>query len=163
MKTLIIGKGEIGVSLQRVLSPFYETYIKDIEPLEVDGIEVLHICFPYSKKFIKQVEEYKKQYKPRFVIIHSTVPVGTSTKLNAFHSPVRGVHPHLERSLKTFVKFLAPKNKVLKEYFEKAGIKIELVEKSEETELLKLYCTTIYGLNIVAEKEVYAKCKELKL
>ena len=64
MKTLIIGKGEIGTSLQRVLSPFYETYIKDIEPLEVEGIEVLHICFPYSKKFIKQVEEYKKQYKP---------------------------------------------------------------------------------------------------
>jgi hypothetical protein len=161
MKTLIIGKGEIGTSLQRVLSPFYETYIRDIEPLEVEGIEVLHICFPYSKKFIKQVEEYKKQYKPRFVIIHSTVPVGTCAKLGVFHSPVRGIHPHLEQSLLTFVKYLAPFNQELTDYFEKAHIQIKQVSETKTTELLKLYCTTIYGVNIIAQKEVMKECKRI--
>jgi hypothetical protein len=161
MKTLIIGKGEIGISLQKVLSRCYDTYIKDLESLDINDIEVLHICFPYSKKFIKQVIEYEKQYKPKYIVIHSTVPVGTCFKLKVFHSPVRGIHPHLEQSLLTFVKYLAPYNKELTEYFEKAGITIKQVSDTKTTELLKLYCTTIYGINIVIQKEAMKECKKI--
>ncbi len=163
MKSLIIGNGEIGYSLYNVLSETHETYVRDIEDLKVDGIEVMHICFPYSKKFVDYVKKYQREYNPKYTIIHSTVPIGTSTKCNAYNSPVRGIHPHLERSFKCFIKYLAPKNQELKEYFEKAGIPIKEVEKPETTEAAKLYCTTIYGLNIIAEKECYNFCKNYGL
>jgi len=158
-KTLIIGAGEIGKALYEVLSKTYEVYIKDTEPLELDGVFTMHICFPYSKDFVKYVKQYQKQYQPKYTIIHSTVPVGTSKICNAYNSPVRGVHPKLARSLRTFVKYLAPFNLRLKRYFEKAGIRIKLIRKTETTELMKLYCTTIYGLNIIIEKEIYELCK----
>jgi hypothetical protein len=163
-KSLIIGNGEIGQSLYSVLKEKYEeTFIRDTEDLKLDNVEVLHICFPYSKKFIDYVKKYQKEYNPKYTIIHSTVPIGTSAKCNAFHSPVRGVHPHLEESLKCFVKYLAPVSENLKQYFEVAGIQIKMVEKSETTEAAKLYCTTIYGLNIIAEKECYNFCKNYGL
>ena len=163
MKSLIIGRGEIGKSLYNVLIKVYDTEIRDLEDLKIDNIEVLHICFPYSKNFIKQVQEYKAEYKPRFTVIHSTVPVGTTRKCGAYHSPIRGIHPYLEKSLKIFVKYLAPKNKELENYFNYAGIPIYPVSKPETTEAMKLYCTTIYGLNIIAEKEMYDFCKKNKL
>jgi hypothetical protein len=159
MKSLIIGKGEIGNALYKVLRKKYEVFIKDTEPLELTDVKTMHICFPFSKNFVKYVKEYQKQYQPKYTIIHSTVPMGTSAECNAYHSPVRGVHPHLSKSLLTFVKYLAPYNLRLKRYFEKAGIKIKLVRKTETTELMKLYCTTIYGLNIIIEKEIYELCK----
>ena len=159
MKSLIIGKGEIGTALYKVLRKKYEVFIKDTEPLELKDVQTIHICFPFSKDFVKYVREYQKQYKPRYTIIHSTVPMGTSAECNAYHSPVRGVHPHLAKSLTTFVKYLSPYNLQLKRYFEKAGIKIKLVRKTETTELMKLFCTTIYGLNIIIEKEIYELCK----
>lgn len=159
MTSLIIGKGEIGTALFKILKKKYLVFIKDTEPLNLEGVETMHICFPYSKNFVRYVKEYQKQYKPKYTIIHSTVPMGTSRECNAFHSPVRGIHPHLSKSLKTFVKYLAPFSLRLKRYFEKAGIQIQLVRKTETTELMKLYCTTIYGLNIVIEKEIYELCK----
>jgi hypothetical protein len=159
-KTLIIGAGEIGTSLYNVLSKKYETYIKDIEDLEVDGIEVMHITIPYSDRFVEIIKEYQDKYKPVFTIIHSTVPMGTTRQLDAFNSPVRGIHPHLEKSLKTFVKYLSPHNGMLKKYFEDAGIKVKTVDKPETTEVMKLYCTTQYGVNVILEKEIKKYCEE---
>ena len=120
----------------------------------------MHICFPYTSDFVKEVRRYKKIYKPKYIIIHSTVPVGTSKKCKAYFSPVRGIHPHLEKSLKTFVKYLAPRNEYLSSYFEEVGIKIEETDKTETLEAMKLYCTTIYALNVIAEKEMWDYCKK---
>lgn len=159
MKTLIIGAGEIGKSLKRVLEPVHEVYIRDKPDLDVEGIEVLHICFPYSEYFLDYAKHFIKQYKPTYTVIHSTVPVGTTKKLKAYHSPVRGVHPNLTKALKTFVKYLAPKNENLAKYFRKAGISISLVEKSETTELGKILSTTKYGMDIVFNKEAYELAK----
>jgi hypothetical protein len=160
-KSIICGAGEIGQSLFAVLKEKYEeTYIRDIENLEVGDVDVLHICFPYSKKFVEYVKGYQKQYNPKYTVIHSTTPVGTTTKCNAYHSPVRGIHPHLERSLKTFIKYLAPKSPELKEYFEDVGIRIRMVNKPETTEAAKLWCTTQYGMNIILEKEIQKYCKD---
>lgn len=164
MKSLIIGNGEIGKSLYNILKEKYEeTYIRDVEELKLEGVDILHICFPYTKKFVDYVKKYQREYNPKFTIIHSTVPVGTSTRCNAFHSPIRGIHPHLEESLKCFIKYLAPASKELEHYFRLAGIDVKLVEKPETTELAKLYCTTIYGLNIIAEKECYNYCQNYGL
>ncbi len=160
MKSLIIGNGEVGASLYKILSTKYETYIKDIEELEFEGVKVLHICYPYFEGFAESVKEYQDKYKPEYTVIHSTVPIGTSKKCAAFHSPIRGVHPHLEQGILTMVKYLAPKNETLAKYFEEAGITITNVDNSDNTEVAKIFCTTYYGWNIIFEKEVNRFCKQ---
>ena len=156
-KTLIVGFGEIGKSLCKVLKKQHSVEIVDInvEP-NTSNVDVMHICFPYSKNFIKEVKRYRKKYNPKYVVIHSTVKIGTSKKCDAYYSPVRGIHPLLEKSLKTFVKYLAPRSK----YFKLAGISVEEHDSRETLETMKLYCTTLYGLNIIAEKEIYNFCKK---
>lgn len=161
MKDLIVGNGEVGNALYSLLSKEYEVDIIDFEEkTNCTNINVMHICFPYDKNFVKEVKKYTKLYKPKYTVIHSTVKIGTSKKCKAYYSPVRGIHPHLEQSLKTFVKYLAPKNDYLVEYFKKCGIEIQDSDSSETLETMKLYCTTIYGLNIIAQKEMWNFCKK---
>lgn len=164
--SLIIGAGQIGTSLYNILNSSKMHYVKirDISDVEInESVDVMHICFPYSRNFLKSVAKYKKIYNPKYTIIHSTVPVGTSKKCNAYYSPVRGVHPHLEESLVTFIKYIAPRNSYIKKYFQSAKIPIKEHESRETLEAMKLYCTTIYGLNIIAEKEIWNFCKKHKL
>jgi len=163
MKTLIIGKGEVGQGLYDVLKRVHPVRIRDREEVKLKDVEILHICFPYFKEFEKEVKRYQKKYQPKYTIIHSTVPVGTSRQCQAFHSPVRGMHPNLTEGIKTFVKYLAPQNSFLKKYFELAGIKIQMFKKPETTELLKILDTTYYGWNIVFCKEVKRICDEQDL
>jgi UDP-N-acetyl-D-mannosaminuronate dehydrogenase len=141
MKSLIIGKGEIGKSLWKVIGG----EIRDKNPLKVEGVQIMHICIPYSNRFVSTVKEYQKLYKPKYTVIHSTVPVGTSSVLNATHSPVRGQHPHLEGGIRTFTKFVGGKDAdEVVDYFRRFGMKTYLCRKSETTELLKLLDTTYY-------------------
>ena len=137
MKTLIMGGGEIGNSLYSVLSKEYEVSVYDIKTHSnkhkskfTSNVEIIHICFPYSYKFIQYVKEYQKKFKPKYTIIHSTVPVGTCRKLNVIHSPCIGIHPHLEESLKNFTKFLSgPNASEVANYFRRAGMKVYLTDK----------------------------------
>lgn len=161
MKDLIVGNGEVGSALYSLLSKKYEVDIIDFgEETNCTKINVMHICFPYTRNFINEVKKYKKKYKPRYTIIHSTVPVGTSNKCKSYYSPIRGIHPHLEKSLTVFVKYLAPKNKFLSNYFKIVGININQTTKTDTLEAMKLYCTTVYALNVIAEKEIWKYCKD---
>lgn len=163
-KTLIIGYGEIGRALEKVLAPVYNVHVQDLNlNPKIKHAHIMHICFPYSKTFVRDVKKYKQKYNPKYTIIHSTIPVGISKKCDAFYSPVRGIHPHLEQSLKTFIKYCAPKNKFLEKYFTDADVPVEMVDSRESLEAMKLYCTTLYGLNIIAEKEMWSFCKKYKL
>lgn len=160
MRTLIIGAGQIGTSLYNVLKKVHPVKMQDVEMEYGDEFEVLHICFPYSKDFVGDIMDYEDIYRPKYTVIHSTVPVGTSRQLQVFHSPVIGQHPNLEKSLRTFEKFLAPKDGKLKKYFEKAGIKIRLTPNSDETEALKLFLTCQFGISVVEEKLIWKFCKD---
>ena len=51
----------------------------------------------------------------------------------------------------------------MKEYFEKVGIKIKLVDHPNDTEALKLWSTTQYKRFIELEKEIYEWCGKNKL
>jgi uncharacterized protein YqgQ len=175
MNSLIVGGGEIGNSLWNILSNHYTTTIYDIKEPNLDlktvlmwakdnPYEVMHICFPYSDKFISEVKKYKKLFKPKYVVIHSTVPVGTNKKLNSISSPVIGIHPHLAESLKTFTKFLGGKDATdVADYFRRAGIKVYLCDNPETTELMKIQCTTIYAMNIEFFKDMKEQCKKYKV
>jgi hypothetical protein len=159
-KTLIVGAGEIGNSLDKILGCEYETRKLDKGDAKIIGdFEYMHICFPYSEEFIGEVKKYKQLYKPKYTIIHSTVPVGTSRKCQCWHSPVVGIHPHLEEGLKTFTKFIGGENrKEVIDYFRRAGLKVYQTDKQETTELMKISSTTFYGVCIEYVKELKNEC-----
>lgn len=159
MRGIIIGDGEIGKSLGRVFGE--AVYGKHEEPLKSE-VDVLHICFPYDGYFESEVKRYQKLYQAKYIVVHSTVPVGTCDRLEAIHSPVIGIHPELERSIKTFIKFLAgPKASEVAQYFRRAGMKVYLFDKSETTEYLKLRCTEKYGLDVRYAQDVKDGCDSL--
>lgn len=166
MKTLIIGAGEIGKSLFKVLSPTYVTYIKDVENLDVKDIEVLNICYPMGKDFVKNTKKYIEIYKPKVTIIHSTVSPGTTELCgeNVVHSPVHGKHPNLEDGIKTFIKYIGGNNPFAvakaQKFLKGAGISTKLVANSKTSEISKILCTTYYGWNILFMKEVVEICKK---
>ncbi len=157
--------GEIGTSLYNILSKHYQVGRVDIRGADIpfkDQTEIMHICFGYTdSKFLSDVEEYRKQYNPLYVVIHSTVPVGTSSKLNAIHSPMRGLHPNLESGILTFPKFIGgPNASQVADYFRRADIKVVLYDKSETTEALKLFDTEYYRHCIEFALEVKQYCDE---
>lgn len=162
-KHLVVGLGEVGMALVKVFKCSGEDSFKNIES-KVEKCDYLHIAFPYSKTFIKCVKKYIKKYNPKYTIIHSTVPIGTSEKLGALHSPIRGVHPHLAKSVCTFKKFIGGKNslKVAKE-FKKYKIDCICTNNSMDTEALKLWDTTQYGVFIMLNKEIHTFCEKNKL
>lgn len=165
-KHLIIGAGEVGKSLYNVLKKNYEIFIRDRNS-DVSGyFDVLHITYPYFKNFVQVTKKYVVQYKPQLVIIHSTVPVGTTRKISssAVHSPIRGLHPYLDKGIRTFVKYFSgPKASQAARIFSAIGIKTKVFRKPETTELLKILDTTYYGWNIVFCKEVKRICDKLRL
>ena len=169
MRSLIIGRGEIGSSLHKVLQEKHESYIRDKEPLKKEGIEVLNICYPYSKDFVKNTKAYIKEYSPKVTIIHSTVPPGTTREIGreVVHSPIHGKHPNLATGIKTFVKYVGGTQskaiKTAKDFLLEAGIKAVRVASPETSELSKVLCTSQYGWNIVLMKEIYALCKKYKV
>lgn len=172
MKTLIVGRGQIGSALGEVLKdykPIFLDFQLDLhlyagEYISKNPIDVLHVCFEYSDEFVQSVKNYQKIFKPKHTVIHSTVPVGISAKCGAIHSPVIGIHPHLESGIRTFVKFLGGKNASgIADYFRRAGVKVYLCDKPETTELMKVLDTTFYGLCIEYTKEVKRLCDKYQV
>lgn len=180
-KSIIIGAGEVGHSLYKVLEATYKKAIvlRDREPnkethyvesnFHNGSISFLHICYPFSDSFIKDTQDYIEQYKPSATIIHSTVPVGTTRKCGKYcvHSPIHGKHPHLADGIKTFTKYVGGENVgrvyLARRYLEMAGISTKMVSSPEVSELSKILCTTYYGWNIVFCKEIAAICEDLGL
>lgn len=163
MNSLIIGYGQIGRSLEKVLADYKPDHIDKGESVH-GSYEIMHVCIPYTDSFIKDVRDYQDKYKPRYTVIHSTVPVGVSRHLGAIHSPVVGIHPHLEKSIKTFTKFLAgSRASEVADYFRRAGCKVYLFDHPEVTELAKLSQTTFYALTIEYFKDLKRQCESYGL
>lgn len=158
MDNLVIGCGEIGTAISKILdcegidinqTPDFKTY------------KCLHICFPYSEKFIEYVENYRERFSPDYIIVHSTVPVGTCKKMNVVHSPVRGVHPELEEGIRTFVKYFGGDEAYsCSRIFADRGLTVHITSNSDDTEAMKIWDTTVYGVNILLEKEIHKFCQK---
>ncbi len=158
MTHVVIGAGEVGRAIAAVLSDRYPVVLRDIDG-EATPADVLHICFPWSDGFADAVRTYVIEYDPVLVIIHSTVPVGTSRALNAVHSPVTGRHPHLKEGVRTFVKFFGGENaEPAAALFEACGVRVAVTEAQETTEAGKLWATLQYGWMIALQKEIYRFC-----
>lgn len=160
MVHLTVGLGEVGGAIHKIVGGQYHTRSKSTW----DGkpVDVVHICIPYTletaHEFAEIVKEYKR--KSKLVIVHSTVALGTCDKLGVVHSPVRGVHPNLEKGIRTFVKYFGGKDaQRAANIFKKLGIKTKVYDKAKTTEAIKLWDTTQYGIMIFLEKEIFHYCK----
>lgn len=148
----------MGTALNQVLKRTCQTKLTD-KTETPDKAEIIHICFPYTEGFEKEVNRYKKLFQPKYTVIHSTVPVGTCSELKATHSPIRGIHPYLQEGIETFVKFIGGKDAdEVADYFRKAGLKVQKCKKSETTELAKILSTTRYGWDIEFAKQTEKEC-----
>jgi UDP-N-acetyl-D-mannosaminuronate dehydrogenase len=169
MNSLVIGKGQVGSSLYEVVKDSHRTLIRDIEDIEVkDVVTVLHLCFPYSDKFVEIANKYIEQYKPKLTINHSSVAPGTTEKLNGLvcYSPIRGRHPKLARGIKAFDKFIAGKKEatdIASKYFKECSMNtVVLNESSMKTlEFCKLMANIRYGYEICFMQEAERIAKKL--
>ena len=166
---LIIGMGEIGEPIYKILSDIYEVDAYDQKYVELrqDQYDIVHVCFGHREgeeaDFIKWVKGYQERFlKPGgLTIIHSTVSIGVSKELSAVHSPVRGMHPRMEAGIREFTKFFGgDRADEAAEIFRRAGLKVYIFDKSETTELGKISETTFYALMIEYVKELKRECDE---
>jgi len=127
--------------------------------------DFMHICFPYSLDFVRAVNNYIIEYanESTQVIIHSTVQPFTTSKIYEMYekvgySPVRGVHPNLEKDLKKFPKFYASPRKdnvsAVKEMYRRVGMKCIDSVDTTTLEFAKLINTVFYGAIIGITQDV---------
>lgn len=164
MKSVVIGLGQTGWPLFEILS---DAYGKNVEGYDTrttpmikilpHDVQVLNITIPYSDKFIDIVKDYQLLFNPELTIIHSTVPIGTTSQIpKAVHSPILGRHDDMKKSILAFNKWIGGMDAYeASQYLGFAGITCVCVPKSEETEALKLICLAKYGMSIAFAQ--YAK------
>ena len=163
---LVIGLGEIGRPLMEVLRKAHRVEGIDLAPRDVPGpIDLMHVCYPGDiPDFAGETAKYVRRYKPSIVVIHSTVPVGTTRAVQAtvtvpvVHSPVRGKHARMVEELLNYVKFVGGTDAAavaqVEAHFQCAGMKTRRLSSPEATELAKLTETTYLGLLIAFAQDV---------
>lgn len=153
MKDIIVGYGEIGKAVHKVVGG--EPLLVDLDLTEVvsQPVDIMHVCFTYSEDFTKSMGDYLVRYQPSHIIIYSTVPIGTTKHFpGAVHSPIEGRHPNLEESFRRMQRWIGANDEegqFFKKYFNDLGFNVRLVASSDFTEFLKLRSTAKYGINIV--------------
>lgn len=158
MNHLIIGMGEVGKAVYDLFRfSNHKVLIRDKKPIltNPESVDVMHICFPFSDDFEKQVRDYIDMYSPVHVIIYSTVQITTTKNISpkAVHSPVEGKHPNLADSMRIHERWIGYNDKdeafFFVNLFSELGLRTRKIENSDFTEALKLFSTAEYGINIV--------------
>src|SRR5260370_29988504 len=155
---IILGQGEIGRPLLRILSQSYKCIGVDIGPLDAGRpCSVLHSCYPYQiEDFVRITVSYVEKYQPSLTIINSTVPPGTTrqiqTRVNppVVYSPVRGKHARMQEDMLRYKKFVAGFHsqdaELAMKHFSEAGFETATFRTPEIAELSKLLETTWLGV-----------------
>lgn len=161
---IVVGFGQIGKSIAEVLCDDERNYVKAADmgwtnAKEDEVFDVMHICFGWTPEFDFWVEEWIAKYPADLVIVHSTVPVGTCDTLHLVHSPVSGRHPNLAPGIRTFTKWFGGERAMeAAEIFSRMGCLTRCYPTARITEAMKIWATTLYGLEIMIEKEVHEWC-----
>jgi len=189
MNALIIGFGEVGRAHWENLKDTYPNslYYKDIgpeiyntkgEPVGdlVDPVDIMMIstqCDPADmSKFVEMVISYDLKFLPKHIDILTTTPPGTAEKIQkalgdrvmVTRSSIRGMHGG-KYGIAPFLKDI-PKHigglgaDVLKEFYEKCGIKCYTHVKAKTVEMAHILNNFIYGVNIMAATEAYKYCRD---
>ena len=171
-KVVIVGLGEVGKPLFKLVSEHQEVLGVDISPVAPVGpVEVLHICYPFQiKNFVGETARYIELFKPELTVINSTVAVGTTravaerTGAAVVNSPVRGKHARMLEELRIYTKFVGALNpndgEKAARHFESLGLKTKILSTPEATELAKLTETTYFGVMIAWAQELERYCDQ---
>jgi len=170
MKIIVIGsEGQTGKAIYNLAKTRYDKVIgidktqDNTRTKNKEHTNIMHVCIPYSIDFENIVKQYQRQFKPEITIIESTVPPGTTQKLGAVHSPIRGKHPFLLPDIKRQVKFVGADTpqqaKKVMEYYASLGLRAHKAKNSRTTETIKLLNTSYYGLMIAWWKEMLEYCE----
>ena len=168
-KDVVVGLGEIGLPILKLLSRSAMVVGYDINPRLMNQKKFdacknldtgfLHVCIPFSKRFLPDVKKLYKQFLPSCIVIHSTVSPYTTKRLQSnleiplIYSATRGVHKRMLRDLCRYTKFFAlekdaPKKKWASTQFTKlmrqCGIKTKSMRDPLTLELAKIICDTSY-------------------
>ena len=168
-KNVVVGLGEIGMSLLQLLASKTLAIGYDIDPKLMDMTKfgkyknsktsILHICIPYTKRFLSSIISLNKKFKPEIIVIHSTVSPYTTKKLQTklsipiIYSTTRGVHKRMLFDLKRYTKFFAIESwnkkskeaiKVYSDLMKKCGVKTKKISNPLTLELAKIICDTSY-------------------
>jgi UDP-N-acetyl-D-mannosaminuronate dehydrogenase len=180
---LVMGLGEIGRALFELLKEkdSFAVYGFDLDKTKMratgqdrsklpNEVDIMHICLlcKIQDNFVATVASYAKQFKPKLLIINSTVPPGTTKRIQqsceclVAHSPTRGVHrslEHMKRELKRWTKYVGGANaeaaEAARKHFEKMGLKVKTLKSCTETELAKLFETTYRAWMIACFQEMH--------
>ncbi len=187
---LVVGLGEIGRTLFELLkeNDSFTVYGLDLDKTKMRAarqdpskmpkeVDTLHICLPCKdqNKFIATITSYAKQFKPKLLIVNSTVPPGTTKKIQqsckclVAHSPARGVHKspeHMIWEMKRWTKYVGGADAKAAEaackHFEKLGLKVKKLKSCAETELAKLFETTYRAWMIACFQEMHRISRAFK-
>ena len=140
MKDMVIGLGEIGRPIYRLLSKKNAVVGYDLNPnlMDLKKFEkfkdektyFIHIAIPFSKNFEKSVIKLSKKFNPKGIVIHSTISPYTTEKIQkkldipVIYSATRGIHKRMSKDLKRYSKFYsiydwAPNSKNAQKEFNK--------------------------------------------
>jgi UDP-N-acetyl-D-mannosaminuronate dehydrogenase len=171
-RVVVVGLGEVGKPLLKLISEYHNAVGVDILPVEpVDQVDVLHICYPFEiQDFVGESARYIGIFKPALTIVDSTVAVGTTraiadrTGASIVNSPVRGKHARMLDELRFYTKFVGALDRVAGEqaarHFQSLGLKTQILSSPEATELAKLTETTYFGLLIAWAQDIERYCDQ---
>jgi UDP-N-acetyl-D-mannosaminuronate dehydrogenase len=161
---LVVGLGEIGRPLLEILRGAHQAAGRDLEHRPFDGVQILHLCFPYTSDFVSSAARYVSLYEPEVVVVNSTVVPGTTTEIQektgvpAVYSPVRGKHARMKDELRHYRKFVAGSSAqavaLAEDHFAAAGITTQRMSSPEALELAKLLETTYFGVLVAWAQEM---------
>jgi len=166
-KDVVIGLGEIGLPIYKIISKHFPVEGIDIDPilnkekpsLKNHDVVFVHFCIPFSKNFFNIIKKYEKKLQPEAIVIHSTISPKTTEKLQkmikspVIYSATRGVHKRMLHDLKRYTKFYSVYNSVSKsnhvskmyqQRMKKCGIKTKKLSNPLTLELAKIVVDTSY-------------------
>jgi UDP-N-acetyl-D-mannosaminuronate dehydrogenase len=157
LKVLVVGMGEVGQAIYKLVSEKYDVETLDVEPKQVgDAFDVLHVCYPYMKGFVDTTVQYVERFNPGLVLIESTVKPGATMDVNhrvgchVVHSPVRGrLAETILWGLRTYTKFIGgcceEAAEQAAEYYGGLGLSVAVASSPFDTEFAKIMNLSYYG------------------
>ena len=168
-KDIVVGLGEIGTPILKIISKSNNAVGYDIDPklmnqkkfnkMQDFDTRFLHICIPFNTNFQKNLKNLYRQFHPKGLIIHSTVKPNTTKSLQklydipVIYSATRGIHKRMVSDMKRYTKFFAiEKNapnrewaiKTFSKIFKNSNIKTKQLTDTITLELAKIVVDTSY-------------------
>ncbi len=168
-KDVVAGLGEIGNPIFQLISKAVPAIGYDVNPQLIDkknlkrygSLETsfLHICIPYTDKFVQNVISLSHKFNPECIVIHSTISPSITKRLQSLlpipiiYSATRGVHKRMLYDLKRYTKFYAiepdaPRAKwasiTYSGLMKKSGVKTKRMSNPLTLELAKITVDTSY-------------------